>query len=59
MVRDKFLMGYTFNADVYCYECGHNLPDVDGDGNDKGAIASWHLADMLDSYCGKCGGGIK
>jgi hypothetical protein len=58
-MRDYTIKGYTWLADIYCYECGHTLPDIDPEGNDKHAVFSWDVAEFLDHNCGKCGGGIE
>lgn len=52
--RDKFTIGFTYWADIYCYECGAGLPDIDPEGNDKHPVATWDRADLLDSNCGEC-----
>ena len=56
-MRDYSIKGYTWFADIYCYECGHNLPAIDPEGNDKHAVFSWD--ECADNSCGKCGGGIE
>jgi len=39
-------VGYAFHADIYCAECGHDLPPVDGEGNDKYPVMSWETSEM-------------
>jgi hypothetical protein len=59
-MRDYTIRGYTWLADIYCYKCGHTLPDIDPEGNDKHAVFSWdEYGDDYDNSCGKCGGGIE
>lgn len=49
---------YAYHAEIYCAACGHNLPKIDPEGNEKHHIFSWELNDLaaagLDS-CGECG----
>lgn len=54
-MRDKFTVGYSWFADIYCYEHGQSLPDIDPEGNEKHPIATWHIADLLEGSCAKCG----
>lgn len=58
-MRDYTIKGYTWHADIYCYDCGDNLPAKDPEGNDKHAVFSWDAVEFLDHNCGKCGGVIK
>lgn len=65
-MRDYSIKGYTWFADIYCYGCGHTLPDIDPEGNDKHAVFTWDEydghddnGDKIGGSCGKCGGGIK
>ena len=61
-MRDYTIKGYTWLADIYCYGCGHSLPDIDPEGNDKHAIFSWDEYGDIDHFggsCAKCEGGIK
>jgi hypothetical protein len=49
---------YAYCAEIYCAACGHDLPEVDPEGNLKHPIHSWELNDLaaegLDS-CSECG----
>lgn len=49
---------YAYHAEIYCATCGHNLPKIDPENNEKHPIYSWELNDLaaegLDS-CGECG----
>jgi hypothetical protein len=57
------IYGYTFHADIYCSECGENLPDIDQEGNPKNTLYSWDMSqfDYINDYgvvippsCGNC-----
>lgn len=56
-------IAYTYHADIYCYDCGKNLPDIDPEGNDKNVIAPWEEVGQIDPdtglleacHCGECG----
>ena len=54
-MRDKFTVGYSWFADIYCYEHGQSLPDTDPEGNEKHPIATWHIAELLEHSCAECG----
>lgn len=53
-MRDKFTVGFAYHADIYCYECGETLPEIDPEGNDKHPIATWETQDLAEHNCGKC-----
>lgn len=48
------VIGYAYHADIYCVEHGESLPDIDPEGNGKGAIFCGHEADCL-LRCAACG----
>jgi len=58
-MRDYTIKGYTWLADIYCYTCGHNLPAMDPEGNDKHAVFSWDELDEHNDTCAKCDGVIE
>jgi hypothetical protein len=54
--------GFTYWADIYCYDCGVKLPDIDPEGNEKAVVASWDEVYTYDEneqpchcQCGECG----
>ncbi|MCK9540222.1 hypothetical protein [Dokdonella sp.] len=47
------IIGYTYDADLYCADCGADLPDVDTEGNDKGAVFTGAEFDSIP-YCNAC-----
>lgn len=57
------IRGYTYHADLYCHYCGHDLPAVDLEGNDKHTLFSWDLGQFTYEQdgqevfmgCAKCG----
>ncbi len=59
MMRDKFTIGFTWYADIYCYECGAGLPDIDPEGNEKHPVATWDRNEISAGvcrtiFCGEC-----
>jgi len=58
-MRDRFTVGFTYFADIYCGECGDKLPERDPEGNMKHPVASWDTADLGEQNCGECGLGIS
>ena len=52
--RDKFTVGYTYQADCYCLDCGGQLPEIDPEGNAKHAVATWDKAECPEWVCGQC-----
>jgi hypothetical protein len=56
MMRDYTIKGYTWLADIYCYKCGHTLPDIDPEGNDKHAVFSWDEYDEVDTLAASAAG---
>lgn len=38
--------GYTWHADIYCGQCGHDLADIDPEGNEKHPVFSWELNEL-------------
>jgi hypothetical protein len=67
MMRNRLdPIGFTYFAAPYCYECGLALPEVDPEGNTKGAIAPWDefhgVDDSGNAYlygCDECGEPIQ
>lgn len=47
------LIAYAYHADLYCTDCGADLPGVDPEGNDKGAVFHGAEFDAIP-YCGAC-----
>lgn len=48
------LIAYAYHADLYCTDCGADLPDVDPEGNDKHPVFSGAEADYIP-HCAGCG----
>jgi len=49
--------GYAYYAALYCGQCGHTLPDIDPEGNQKHPIASWKLNELntdTQQTCATC-----
>lgn len=56
MYRKSYVVvGYTYHADLYCVECGSDLPDVDPEGNDKGVVFLDGIHEFAEYACGQCG----
>jgi hypothetical protein len=45
------VQGYTYWASIYCHDCGHDLPDIDPEGNSKHPFYSW---DEVYGNCDTC-----
>jgi len=48
------IVGWTFNADIYCAGCGENLPTVDRDGNEKHPVFLDDVDGLAGHVCGGC-----
>ena len=60
--RSFDVAGWTFFADVYCAECGDQLPEVDPEGNDRHPIFVDQVDDLNADgpyHCADCGGVIR
>jgi len=53
-MRDKFTIGFTWFADIYCYECGGELAELDPEGNIKNPVFSWDRSELVGYTCAKC-----
>lgn len=60
--KNWHIAGWTFFADIYCYDCGEKFPEVDSEGNDRHPIFDGQLSefdpewnDGHASHCGECG----
>ena len=55
-------VGYTYHADIYCADCGEQLPEIDPEGNEKHPVFSWETSELCYSddgeivpvTCGEC-----
>jgi len=47
-------IAYAYHADLYCPDCGADLPDVDPEGNEKAAVFHGESIDYIP-YCAGCG----
>jgi len=47
-------IAYAYHADLYCADCGADLPDIDPEGNEKSAVFSYESFDHIP-YCAGCG----
>ena len=46
------VVGYTYYASIYCKACGESLPEIDPEGNAKGAV--FVSDDTSDHACDRC-----
>lgn len=56
------IAGYTYWADIYCADCGADLPEVDPEGNDRHPVLAGELSGFdpecnegYTYHCAKCG----
>jgi len=51
--RETFILlaiGFKYSEDTYCWECGKDLPDIDGAGNRKTVIFDTELEELLEGW---------
>lgn len=56
------IAGYSYWADIYCADCGRDLPEIDPEGNDRSVIMAGELSEFDPQcnggyayHCGECG----
>ena len=47
------IVGWSYFADIYCAECGNDLPDIDPENNEKHPIFSWDVRNLVDTWNGE------
>lgn len=49
------VVGFAYWADVYCLECGSDLPDIDPEGNEKYPVFLDSVDEFRGYACCDCG----
>ena len=56
------IAGYSYWADIYCADCGRDLPEIDPEGNNRSVIMAGELSEFDPQcnggyayHCGECG----
>lgn len=44
------VIGFWYSEDTYCWECGKDLPDIDGAGNPRTTIFDTELEELLEGW---------